>query len=126
MSVFGKPSASARVKAIVLIFCLLLWALWFFVIRDLFVPDKQELHRLQTEGDKIVAQIKQYNTKNGRYPSDLENAEIHVPRERYGGWKYLVPTDHGGTSCELCIGDYRKNGFTYFWDSKANHWCLDQ
>lgn len=43
---------------------------------------------LQREGDRIVAQIEEYNRKYGEYPADADTAELALPMTRFGKWEY--------------------------------------
>ena len=102
------------------------WKMYVAPILDAF-PDRPSdvvLSQLRSEGDKIVAQIESYKVKNGGYPDNLSDANIVLPKALYGGWRYNI-LRNSGISFELQIGDYGKDAFTLFYESKDHTWHLD-
>jgi hypothetical protein len=71
----------------------------------------------------MVAQIERYRSAHGRYPETLRAAGISQPTYHYSGFAYRLI--EGGEAFELSIGDYSRNGFCLFWNSKWGVWYHD-
>jgi hypothetical protein len=75
--------------------------------------------QLQSEGERIVSAIEQYEQKSGVYPRNLGELELKVPETRYGPWSY-------GTSERgfwLSVGDYARDQLQLSYGSGLGWYC---
>lgn len=101
----------------------------YFAIVSLLVfgcsgpPTDEEFNSLKTNATPIVEQLEAYKRVHKEYPSDVAKVGIELPDAAYGGWKYR--TRENNSVFALSLGDYGRNGFVLFWDSKHGVWYLD-
>ena len=76
----------------------------------------------QMEGEPVVDAIETYFAEHGRYPANLKLAEIEVPEQAYGGWRYEAR--EGGRSCQLHLGEYGQHLFVVYWTPEGG-WYTD-
>lgn len=97
--------------------------LLFAVIMLLVGGCGPSMGQLESSGNPIIKQIEAYNAEHGEFPDNLAKADITLPDAPYGGWEYH--TSNNNSEFVLRIGDYGRDNFVFFWDSRYGSWYLD-
>jgi hypothetical protein len=84
-------------------------------------PSSATIAQLKSGIKPVIQQLEAYKAAHGEYPKYLSQAGIELPVAKYGGWRYA--TD--GNTFGLAIGDYGRDEFELYWNSKVGDWYLD-
>ena len=77
---------------------------------------------LEAEGSGIVESVRATVNSTGLYPVSLSEAAVNLPLSRYA-WEYS--TTSGRRQFRLSVGDYGRDGFRLYYDSKPGEWRRD-
>ena len=83
-------------------------------------PD--DIPHLQSRAGAMINKIEQFKKKNGHYPQTLSEAGTDSTSE---GIETRYVVGHDGSSFELVIGNYERNGFVTIWSSSDGTWDVD-
>lgn len=85
-----------------------------------------ERARVERLHARFAPALERYRQAHGQYPPTLEAAGIATPQTEYGPLEYRAwRLDDGAPAYSVSYGDYLRNGFTAFFDSRAGTWQLD-
>ena len=85
-----------------------------------------ERERVQRLHAQFAPALERYRQTHGAYPPTLEAAGIATPRTEYGPLQYTAwRTREGAPAYSVSFGDYYRNGFTAYYDSRQGEWQLD-
>ena len=122
----------------VALYCVMRFALWRCDVRGastyaavllaaiplLYLGTAPSYDALLEEGRGVVAKLNEYKRREGVYPDSLDGANLLVPWNRYGGWRY--ETREGGGVFHLRVGEYGLDGFTISYSSdRESGWYID-
>ncbi len=101
----------------------------------LVIPDSEDVVKRRDEREEELRQFREASApaitfltlqyrQTGRYPQKLseiiEDELVRVdPR-----WWYDCSTS--GTECAVGFGDFWRDGFVYYWNSRVNSWRLNE
>ena len=64
---------------IILIVCnIVTWPAWLY--------NSDDLKKLKKQGNEIKEKLEDYRLKNGKYPIDIRESQIVLPKTKYGRW----------------------------------------
>lgn len=86
---------------------------------------RAEQARVERLHAQFAPALERYRQVHGTYPPTLEAAGIATPQTRYGPLEYTPSMKDGAAAYTLGYGDYIRNGFTAFYDSRRGRWDLD-
>ncbi|OGV68310.1 MAG: hypothetical protein A2283_13435 [Lentisphaerae bacterium RIFOXYA12_FULL_48_11] len=102
---------------IILIVCnIVTWPAWLY--------NSDDLKKLKKQGNEIKEKLEDYRLKNGKYPIDIRESQIVLPKTKYGRWQYEI--DSQGIKYYLRVGHYGDNGFVMYGDSVMKGWGIDR
>ena len=85
--------------------------------------ERVRVERLHAE---FAPALERYRQAHGGYPPTLEAAGIATPQTEYGPLEYHTwRTDKDEPAYSVSFGDYARNGFTAYFDSRLGKWHLD-
>ena len=83
-------------------------------------PD--DIPYLQSRAGAMIKDIEQFKKKNGHYPQTQSESGTNSTLE---GIETRYVLGHDGSSFELVIGNYERNGFVTIWSSSDGTWSVD-